>query len=243
MKKSTKEEFINRSIEIHDGRYDYSKVDYINSRTKVVIICKRHGEFLQTPHNHLQGQGCPRCKYEVGKVKLYGFGINDIGNNCLHEYFYNCWHNMIKRCYGEYGKKGSYKGVNVCEEWRFLSNFKEWFDANYVENFCLDKDILSGDEKIYSPKTCCFIPEDINAIITEREFDKKLPKWVRQRGKRFRSIYTIGGKKYYKTFDTPQEAYMDAVKAKKKHVIAMAIRYKNVIEPRVFNALLNYEVK
>lgn len=41
--------------------YDYSKVEYINSETKVCIICPKHGEFWQTPHNHLHGQGCMKC--------------------------------------------------------------------------------------------------------------------------------------------------------------------------------------
>ena len=43
-------------------KYDYSKVDYINSKTKVCIICPTHGEFWKIPANHLQGQGCPFCK-------------------------------------------------------------------------------------------------------------------------------------------------------------------------------------
>ena len=47
--------------------YDYSKVDYVNSKTKVCIICPEHGEFWQTPNNHMHGQGCPICgRIEVG---------------------------------------------------------------------------------------------------------------------------------------------------------------------------------
>lgn len=53
--------FIKRSNEIHHNKYDYTKVNYINSQTKVCIICPEHGEFWQVPHNHLQGQGCPKC--------------------------------------------------------------------------------------------------------------------------------------------------------------------------------------
>lgn len=58
----TQEEFISRANEIHKGKYDYSKVEYKNSITKVCIICPIHGEFWQRPANHLQGQGCPACK-------------------------------------------------------------------------------------------------------------------------------------------------------------------------------------
>ena len=60
-KKLTKEEFIKKAKEVHGDKYDYSKVDYVNSETKVIIICPEHGEFEQTPHNHLNGQGCPNC--------------------------------------------------------------------------------------------------------------------------------------------------------------------------------------
>ena len=57
------ESFINIAIKIHGNKYDYSKVDYINSQTKVCIICPEHGEFWQTPGNHLAGKGCNKCKY------------------------------------------------------------------------------------------------------------------------------------------------------------------------------------
>lgn len=60
-KKLTKEEFINRSREIHGDRYDYSKVDYVNNSTRVCIICPEHGEFWQTPYGHMKGQGCFKC--------------------------------------------------------------------------------------------------------------------------------------------------------------------------------------
>ena len=57
----TKEKFIEKAKAIHGDRYDYSKVEYSNNRTKVCIICPVHGEFWQTPHTHLQGCGCPAC--------------------------------------------------------------------------------------------------------------------------------------------------------------------------------------
>ena len=58
---STTEEFINKAREIHGGKYDYSKVQYVNSHTDVCIICPEHGEFKQTPNKHLMWQGCPNC--------------------------------------------------------------------------------------------------------------------------------------------------------------------------------------
>ena len=53
--------FIERAKAIHGDKYDYSKVEYIDSKTKVCIVCKEHGEFWQRPSAHLRGQGCPEC--------------------------------------------------------------------------------------------------------------------------------------------------------------------------------------
>ena len=58
----TTEEFIKRAKLVHGDRYDYSKVNYINAKTKVCIICPEHGEFWQLPFNHLNGRGCAKCK-------------------------------------------------------------------------------------------------------------------------------------------------------------------------------------
>jgi ssDNA-binding Zn-finger/Zn-ribbon topoisomerase 1 len=60
-KKLTKDEFIKRATSVHKAKYGYSKVEYVNRRTKVSIICPEHGEFLIIPANHLKGQGCPKC--------------------------------------------------------------------------------------------------------------------------------------------------------------------------------------
>lgn len=57
----TKDEFIERARKIHGDKYDYSKVEYVNARTKVCIICPIHGEFWQTPEKHLLGRGCRVC--------------------------------------------------------------------------------------------------------------------------------------------------------------------------------------
>jgi hypothetical protein len=61
MKKLTLEEFIENSQKKHGKKYDYSKVNYINKRTKVVIICPIHGEFEQQAGGHMNGYGCPQC--------------------------------------------------------------------------------------------------------------------------------------------------------------------------------------
>lgn len=60
-KKST-EECIQDFISVHGDTYKYSKVEYINTATKVEIICKEHGSFFQSPNHHLKGNGCPKCQ-------------------------------------------------------------------------------------------------------------------------------------------------------------------------------------
>lgn len=59
--KLTIEEFIKKAKSVHGDKYDYSKVVYKNHMTKVCIICPIHGEFWQTPNNHLSNHGCPYC--------------------------------------------------------------------------------------------------------------------------------------------------------------------------------------
>lgn len=68
MEKSV-EKFIEDAISVHGGKYDYSKVKYINNHTKVCIICPEHGEFFVTPHNHLKGRNCPVCAAENRRKK------------------------------------------------------------------------------------------------------------------------------------------------------------------------------
>jgi len=61
MKKLTNEEFIEKCKNIHNNKYDYSLVEYKNTRTFIKIICPTCGEFEQLAHSHTQGRGCPKC--------------------------------------------------------------------------------------------------------------------------------------------------------------------------------------
>ena len=54
-------DFVKQAKLVHCEKYDYSKVEYVNARTKVIIACAEHGDFTQTPSNHLSGVGCPGC--------------------------------------------------------------------------------------------------------------------------------------------------------------------------------------
>lgn len=84
-KRGTTQSFIEESIKIHGNKYDYSKVNYINNRTKVCIICPIHGPFYQIPNIHLHSQGCPKCN---GYGHLMTEDFIKISNE-IHHGFYN----------------------------------------------------------------------------------------------------------------------------------------------------------
>ncbi len=64
IKRKTQEDFIEQARQLHP-EYDYSKVNYVNTASKVIISCPKHGEFSMTPDNFLRGQGCPKCGREL----------------------------------------------------------------------------------------------------------------------------------------------------------------------------------
>lgn len=80
--KDSKEDFIKKAILKHGNKYDYSKVEYTNAQTKVVIICPKHGEFSTTPNNHLRKEkgkrvylgNCPKCA-EESRAKKRSLGL------------------------------------------------------------------------------------------------------------------------------------------------------------------------
>lgn len=80
MKKTT-EEFIEDAKKIHNNKYDYSLVNYINSKTKIKIICSVHGEFEQRIDIHLAGHGCRKCYDESKMNKKYLDIVNKLYNN------------------------------------------------------------------------------------------------------------------------------------------------------------------
>ena len=86
--KLNNETFIKKAREVHGGEYDYSKVEYKFNEKKVCIICPEHGEFWQTPHAHLNGQGCPKCNSEknINEIKLFNFLKNNLNCEVVSQY-------------------------------------------------------------------------------------------------------------------------------------------------------------
>ena len=89
-KRLTTDEFINRSKEKHNDRYDYSLVNYKNAHTKVKIECKEHGIFEQVPLSHLSGVGCPNCYNSRGETQVKEYLIKNNIDFEFQKTFENC---------------------------------------------------------------------------------------------------------------------------------------------------------
>lgn len=242
MRSLTKEEFIFRAKEIHGNKYDYSKIEYVNYKFKVCIICPIHGEFWQSPKTHIHGSGCQKCAANDKKKKIFGVGINDCEFSS-NKKFAIVWRDMIQRCYDSnfISINPTYLGCSVCDEWLYLSNFKEWFDKNYIEGYQLDKDILVKGNKVYSPETCCFVPREINYLFIK---NTKIRTNVRASRSKYRADIKIR-KKYINigSFDTKEEAEEAYAKTRINLIKQYAEEYYNAnkITFKVYHAMMNYK--
>ena len=82
--------FIEKAKQIHGSKYDYSQVEYKDSKTKICIICPKHGEFWQTPQEHLQNKGCKECGFESTLEKNTKSSEDFIKqSNIVHHYKYD----------------------------------------------------------------------------------------------------------------------------------------------------------
>jgi hypothetical protein len=88
-----KEYFIEKVKQIHNNKYNYDGIDYINLKTKIDITCLKHGKFCQLPENHLIGRGCPKCKQSKGEKLVsrfleensIDFTVQKIFEGCVHK--------------------------------------------------------------------------------------------------------------------------------------------------------------
>jgi len=200
-------------------------------------------------------------KLKEGKAKnpnfptVYGVGIIGQGKHkCGSEgkvlKKYSCWNSILFRSYSEkhHIKYPTYKDVTVCEEWKYFQNFGDWFEENwklYMDNtWHLDKDILIKGNKIYSPETCCFVPREINGLFTNNSVKRGLyPIGVVKEGNKFRAQSCSNKRRYIGTFDTPKEAFEVYKTAKEQYIKEVADKWKDLIDPRVYEAMYNYKIE
>lgn len=108
---------------------------------------------------------------------LYGVGVNDasyvttpfINGVRLREPAYRAWGNILKRAYDHefHAVNPTYIGVTVCEDWILFSAFREWWLANYRDDWQLDKDLLSPGNREYVPDSCIYVPQWLNTFTTD----------------------------------------------------------------------------
>ena len=239
----TTEEFIAKARAKHGDKYDYSKVEYVNSVAKVCIICPIHGEFWQSPSDHLRPCDCFECGVENRKRMRFGVAINDEINSCT-SCAYKIWNGMLNRCYNKkiHDKEPTYIECSICKDWLIFSNFKKWFYEHYVEGWHLDKDILVKGNKVYSPETCCFVPRIINAAMTGTIITN-LSKGISE----YNNLYVCRMGKdnttvYLGAFKSKEEAMETLKREKEAYIHELAERYKDQLEPRVYEVMLNMEL-
>lgn len=179
------------------------------------------------------------------RLSVCGVGYLGQGKFNASSKEYNRWANMLLRCYDEKAqeKHPTYKDVSVCEEWHCFQNFAKWYEENWeshMQGWHLDKDILVKGNRIYSPKTCCFVPQEINVIFTKQFKKRKLKEGVYKNYNRF--FIKFRGN-YIKTFSTSYEACLALSILKKDYIKEVADKWRGKITEQVYNALINYKVE
>ena len=211
-----------------------------------------------TRYDHFKN-GNIKCPYECRYYNkgYLGEGEYKMSENGKHTDEYDIWHGMLMRCYDpKYQEKHStYKG---CEVEDYLLNFQhmaEWINENYYEIpgeiMCLDKDILYKGNKIYSRKTCIFVPERINNLFVKSDKmrgDCSIGASLTSSGNYRAMCYDGYGKNIYLgTYSTEEEAFRVYKQYKEKIIKETIDSYEGKIpEPfcsRLREAMYNYEVE
>ena len=162
-----------------------------------------------------------------------GVGINDyegrVKVNCKMIKSYTAWRNMLKRCYSEKCqiRNPTYTGCVVADEWLYFSNFKQWYDAHYIEGYQIDKDLKNRGNKVYSKENCFFVTPELNSFATHKQSDQgEYPTGVRfdkHRGAYQARISIKGKEKHIGYFDATEEAEKAYLFAKGNEAIRQAM--------------------
>ena len=204
-------------------------------------------------------KGIIKCPYERRYYDkgFLGEGKYKMSENRKHTKEYKIWYDMIQRCYDPKHQERypTYKGCKVEDYWLNFQHMGEWIEENYYEipseKICLDKDILYKGNKIYSRKTCIFVPQRINTLFIKCNNSRgKDPIGVDQLPSGNYRVHCNNGYGkyiYLGVYSTKEEAFR-IYKEYKENVIKETIdSYEGIIpEPhysRLKEAMYNYEVE
>ena len=165
---------------------------------------------------------------------------------------YALWKNMLQRCYSDAyrNKRPTYEGCKVSDNFKRYEYFYEWCQ-NQVgfgnQGWHLDKDLLTKGNKVYSEDSCIFIPSEINTLLIKRAASRGehlIGVYWHSKNKAFvaRVNKSKGGSEYLGLFNTEIEAFKAYKTAKEAFIKEQANKWKSQIDPRAYNALMNYEV-
>ena len=139
-------EFITKANLIHENKYSYEDIHYVNIRTKVLIRCPKHGIFKQLPSNHLSGSGCPKCKRSKGEETISKYLHNKSikfeeqyiipyeDNKILVDFYLPTFNTFI-----EYNGRQHYIAMDYFGgELKFQ---KQIHRDNFLRNYCKDNNI------------------------------------------------------------------------------------------------------
>lgn len=192
------------------------------------------------------------------KKSVHGFGYLGFGEfKCWDSLTgkttaeYNAWARMIGRVYDrkKHELQPYYKGMEVCEEWHNFQNFAKWYTShrNYGLGFELDKDILSGEGKIYSPETCMLLPKEINAslIVKPTPKGKNLPTGVTRTKNKLVNRYRVRVRgllpnELYCYANTVEEAAVKSLEAKDIRLMQLVEKYKSYLDECEIEGILNF---
>ena len=197
---------------------------------------------------------------EVRMSKLVkGIGINDKSRparvNTKRERAYTLWVNMLVRTTKAYWDKfPTYIGVEVSDNFKSYSYFYDWcqeqvgFNNNSASTWQLDKDLLIKGNKLYGEDTCVFVPKEINFLLLGNNVDRgdcPIGVYLNKRVGRYVASCCIGAGEtqslgYYETKEGAFQAYK---KAKEAYIKVVADNWKQDIDFRVYQALINYRVE
>lgn len=239
-------------------------VEYKEARDIIVEFQDEYKARVHTTYLHFKKGGVknPYDK-EVCGVGYYGQGkYKARGKDEKNTQAYRCWNHMMHRCYDPYeinkDKSLSYIDCYVCEEWLNFQNFAEWYEKNYYEIegdwMCLDKDILYKRNKIYSPETCVFVPNNINVLFTKCDKMRgEYPIGVSYHKRRCALAVQCGiidengkGKRKhlgYFPLNRPFQAFYCYKQFKEKVIKQVADEYKELIPNKLYEAMYNYQVE